>query len=134
MPKPQKPTSETETSTRSRLEFINAQLKRIAGAWKSFDTKINAPIYLEEIKAMIAELGETRVERGITTAIRRHLEFVPSVAELWEYCRTAGDGRVVKHPDPCNLCHSTGYAPHTWTNKHGQVVSGVRRCPNWSID
>jgi hypothetical protein len=82
---------------------------------------------------MIADLGEQRVARGVTKAIRNHLEYLPSVAELWEYARNAGDGRNVIHPSPCELCDSTGWVHTTWTTKDGKEVSGVRRCPNWRI-
>jgi hypothetical protein len=121
--------------THSQKEFLNTQLKRIAGAWKSFDTKVNAPIYAQELKVMLAECGETRVDRGITKAIRNHLEFVPSVAELWQYVRSAGAGGTLNHPYPCELCGNTGWAEATITsNLTGKVRRAVKRCPNWRIE
>src|SRR5439155_5889987 len=90
--RPQRLTSDKAPLSDSSKKCIERALERIAGAWKSFDPVLNGRVYRDEIKAMIVECGEQRVERGISAAIRTHLEFVPSIAHLWEYVRSAGAG------------------------------------------
>jgi hypothetical protein len=71
--------SEHETSTHSQKEFLNTQLKRIAGAWKSFDTKVNAPIYAQELKAC----SPSAEKPGSIAASRRRSVIT------WSLCRAS---------------------------------------------
>jgi hypothetical protein len=118
----------------SSKKCLETALSRIAGAWKAFDTNVNGPVYRDEIRAMIAECGEIRVERGITTAIRADLEFLPSPGQLWEYVRNAARGGTLRHPDPCELCGSTTWVEVEYTTKQGKTARGMKRCPNWRVE
>lgn len=113
----------------SSKKCLERALERIAGAWKSFDPVVSGPVYRDEIKTMIVECGERRVERGITAAIRTQLEFVPSIAQLWDYVRNAGVGGERVHPDPCEKCGGS-----TWVLVTSKVENRYGRCPDWRIE
>jgi hypothetical protein len=126
-------TNDKAQSNDSSKKFLETALERIAGAWKSFDLIINGPVYRDEIKAMRLEFGEQRVARGITAAIRQHLEFVPSIAQLWNYVRSAGEGGKRVHPDHCDKCGGSTWVTVEWKDEARKKTLKVGRCPDWKI-